>query len=192
MKNIKLTNKEIRLIIEGLRFKNSHNQFKSCEEEAILIYKLKDKLESETLVENNDKPILENYRILTRDKLLEELSRRDACRINQRAKDEILRSFDRIAKGYNFIIAVGEPEPMYYSVEYFDKNVLINNLEHDECNKDTIHNKSREDMKSFFRYRNSLKSKVDVNTLKVKVELDTSDIDNKLKDLREKLTSIYG
>lgn len=108
MKNIKLTNKEIRLIIEGLRLKNSHNLFKSCEEEAILIYKLKDK------------------------------------------------------------------------------------LEHDECNKDTIHNKSREDMKSFFRYRNSLKSKVDVNTLKVKVELDTSDIDNKLKDLRDELTSIYG
>lgn len=175
MKNIKLTDKEIRLIIEGLRFKNSHNRFKSCEEEAILIYKLKDKLESETLAENNDKPILENYRILTRDKFLEEeLSRRDACKINQRAKDEILRSFDRIAKGYNFIIAVGEPTPMYYSVGFFDKNVLINNLEHDECNKDTIHNK------------------LNINTLKIKLELDTSDIDNKLKDLREKLTSIYG
>lgn len=155
MKNIKLTDKEIRLIVTGLELRNGHNLkmtsdlskkfthvFKSCEEELLLINKLKDKLESETLAENNDKPILENYRILTRDKFLEEeLSRRNACEIREGTKDSLLRSFDGIAKGYNFIIAVGEPTPMYYGVEFFDKNVLINNLEHDECIKDIINNK---------------------------------------------------
>lgn len=61
----------------------------------------------------------EKYRILTRDKFIEEM----LCSDKQIDIDNVLEIWNRLSKGYEFIIIAGKNESTY-SVKYFNDNIL--------------------------------------------------------------------
>lgn len=65
------------------------------------------------------------YEIFTKEKYMEySLNRLDGIEIKKSIKG-IEERWNKIRKGYNFIIGVGKkPDLMFYSVEYFDKHIL--------------------------------------------------------------------
>lgn len=68
---------------------------------------------------------LGSYRIFTRDDYKKyRLSGMEAWNIRKDTIDFINETFDHISGGYNFIIAIGKCKLMFYSVEYFNKNIL--------------------------------------------------------------------
>ncbi len=69
-----------------------------------------------------------------------------------------------ISKGYNFIIGVGKDEVMFYSVEYFNNNVLEGD--------------------------NKIKQPKNTETFEVGVELDTTEAKEKLNEIEKQLDRI--
>lgn len=65
------------------------------------------------------------YEIFTKDKYIEyRLNKLDGMDI-KKARKGIEESWDRIRKGYNFIIGVGKKtDLMFYSIEYFNNSVI--------------------------------------------------------------------
>ncbi|WP_051540311.1 hypothetical protein [Clostridium ihumii] len=68
---------------------------------------------------------LEEYRIFTKDDYKRyRLSGMKAREISKGAIECINDSFEKIGKGENFVIGVGRDSLMFYSIEYFNKNIL--------------------------------------------------------------------
>ncbi|MGX7745682.1 hypothetical protein [Rhodopseudomonas parapalustris] len=72
------------------------------------------------------KPCMTEYKIFTKDDYVRyNLSALKACEQDSNIVDNIINLWDKISKGYNFIIGVGiNTDLMFYSVEYFNDNVL--------------------------------------------------------------------
>lgn len=68
----------------------------------------------------------EGYKIFTKEDFKRYmLSKANASEINKRFISVINEDWDKIRKGYNFIIAVGQDNNlMFYSVEYFNQKIL--------------------------------------------------------------------
>lgn len=66
------------------------------------------------------------YKVVTRDDYIRYiLNSMNASSMGREIVPRIVEEWNRIRKGYNFVILVGnEEEPMIYSVDYFDKNIL--------------------------------------------------------------------
>lgn len=101
-----------------------------------------------------------DYRIITKEEYKKiRLNSVSASSICEGMIKQIDEEWDRLRKGYNFVIVVGlEDKPMFYSVEYFNEHVLNG--------KD--------------------KSKA----LTLKLKLDTTEFEDKLNRIENKLTRI--
>ncbi|MDB8986927.1 hypothetical protein PN594_18920 [Parabacteroides merdae] len=66
------------------------------------------------------------YKVITKDAYIEyKLNEAKCYGINKNTVGEIIKFWDKLRKGYSFVIAVGKDEyTMFYSVEYFNKHVL--------------------------------------------------------------------
>lgn len=66
------------------------------------------------------------YKVMTKDNYIENvLNNMEAGMINENTISKIEENWDRVSKGYNFVIAVGRYDSsMIYSVEYFNKHVV--------------------------------------------------------------------
>ncbi|WP_051539848.1 hypothetical protein [Clostridium ihumii] len=68
---------------------------------------------------------VEEYRIFTKDDYKRyRLAGMKAWEISKGAVEFINDSFEKIGKGEKFIIGVGRDSIMFYSIEYFNKNIL--------------------------------------------------------------------
>ena len=64
------------------------------------------------------------YRVMTKDDFIRyRVNRLEACIINKNTFKKIEESWNRIRKGYNFVIAVGNTDLMFYSVDVFNEHV---------------------------------------------------------------------
>lgn len=66
------------------------------------------------------------YKVITKDDFVRyKLNSMNASSMGKEIITRIVEEWDKIRKGHNFVIAVGkEDDLMFYSVDYFDKNIL--------------------------------------------------------------------
>ena len=66
------------------------------------------------------------YKVITKDAYIEyKLNEAKCYGINKNTVGKIIKFWDKLRKGYNFVIGVGKDEyTMFYSVEYFNEHVL--------------------------------------------------------------------
>lgn len=67
----------------------------------------------------------EQYKIVTQSDFIGyKLSKLSAVQITKNTVNNLKRSWDKMSCGFNFMIAVGKEELMFYSPQYFSKNIL--------------------------------------------------------------------
>lgn len=65
------------------------------------------------------------YRVIGLKEYVEiNLSNMSAADINEGVVDSLKSTWEELRKGYNFVIATGGSKPMFYSVPYFNENLI--------------------------------------------------------------------
>lgn len=85
----------------------------------------------------------------------------DAPSISRGTLKTIDKTWNKISKGYNFVIGVGKNDIMFYSVEYFNDNILEGN--------------------------NKIRTSKEVETLTVGLDVDTKEFKEKLNEMEQQL-----
>lgn len=64
------------------------------------------------------------YKVVTKEDFIRyKLNNMKASMINKNTMDMLVEKWDKTRNGFNFMIAVGKEELMFYSVEYFNKHI---------------------------------------------------------------------
>lgn len=112
-------------------FKEVERRFKKLLDMSIQINKLREEIEGE------DEALISKraYEVLTKDKYIEyRLCGMNPCNISKETKKILQDRWDKLRKGYEFVILVGD---MIYSVDYFNE-LLGEKRESCIINADTI------------------------------------------------------